>query len=260
MALHNPHPQRRQRGITLIELMVGITIGLLVVLAATGTLVLNRTSGNTISDTAALTNQANQAMRQITDALRQAGAFEIVPYAPGGTTVLNEIQFNLGDPTSATAPSVLTGQNDTGSATIKPDTVTVFYQNRAAAVTRDCLGNSVTGLGTQIQSTYSVASGNLQCLGVNAGAQPVAANVEDLQLQYLEVTGANSQWRTAAAVANWNAVVAVNVCLQVRGDVNHGGLLTGNYVNCAGTSTAHSNNLRLVLRQTVQLRNRFNNL
>lgn len=250
-----------QRGATLIELMVGLVIGLLVVLAATSTLIINRTSGNTISDSAALSMQANQAMRQISFALKQAGAFEVVPFTPSGSTTPNEVTFILGD-LDKPAPRVLSGSNDVGSGAIKPDALTVYFTNRDTTVTRDCLGNSVSGLNAEISNAYTVASGDLRCNGNNP-AQALANNVEDMQLLYLVMNGSSSQWFKAnevEAASAWNRVVAVDVCIQVRGDVNHGTLLADTFINCNNVETSNDKYMRLVMRQTVQLRNRFNNL
>lgn len=255
------HPTlRSQRGVTLIELMVGLTIGLLVVLAATGTIVLNRTSANTVSDTAAVTSQANNVMRQIAYLVRQAGAFELQP-TDTGAAAASQV-FNLADPAS-TAPVAVTGVNGTSGAS---DEVTFGFANRGAAVTRDCLGNLTNTIHAQVPNRFFVNAGNLNCQGLAGNAaQSMAQNVEDFQVLYLTEVGAGLQWLDAAQVialgaTTWNRVVAVDLCLQIRGEVNHGSLLVGNYVNCANTQTAHSNFFRVVLRQTVQLRNRMNNL
>jgi Tfp pilus assembly protein PilW len=69
-----------EAGLSLVELLVGIAIGLMVVLAATGTLVLNRSSSNTISDTAAITAQASNALRQMAYLLRQTGPWSQRPH------------------------------------------------------------------------------------------------------------------------------------------------------------------------------------
>lgn len=258
----------RQRGISLIELLVGITIGMLVVLAATGTIVLNRVAGNTVSDTAAVTSQASNAMRQMAFILRQAGAIELEPTstaAPAAEQVFNLGSMNRAFLATAAAPGVsqelILGTNGSGTG-VNSDTLTVRYANRDSTVTRDCLGATTAGLNLPITNVFNIAlsSGkpNLTCQG-----EPMAQNIEDLQVLYLTESGAGWQWMNAtqvAAAASWNRVVAAQICLQVRGDINHGTALVGNYTNCANTQTAHDRFYRLVVRQTVQLRNRMNNL
>ncbi len=254
---HRPTPHQ-QVGASLIELMVGITIGMLVVLAAMSTIVLNRTSSTTIADTSALTSQGNNVLRQMAYFIRHAGTVELTPL--DAAAPLSEQRFSLGDPASA-APAIIAGLNGAGVA---PDEVTATFLHRGANVTRDCLGNGAAlAIGAAIPNRFFLNGGNLNCQGLaGTPAQPVAQNVEDLQVTYLIEAGggATRQWVTANAVANWNDVVAANICIQIRGDVNYGALSTGNFTNCSNVVTANDGPMRMVLRQTVQLRNRSNNL
>lgn len=287
----SPVPHRRlatrQSGVSLVELLVGVTIGLLVVLAATGTLVLNRTSSNTISDTANVTAQASNALRQMVYTLRQTGATESTP-SPD-TAALTPVQQVIDlvapgtplpgsgfmHPVTATATGILTGRNNLTASGMTFDELTYVFASRGAAISRDCLGNQVAAINGDLPNRFFLQADNpaanisdtnrpnLMCQGLTANvAQPVARNVEDLQIRYLVDQGATQQWRNAAQVAAgaWNQVIAVELCLLVRGDVNHGAVLTGNYTNCNDVVTAHDRFWRVALRQTVQLRNRYNNL
>ena len=278
----------RQYGVSLVELLVGIAIGLMVVLAATGTLVLNRTSSNTISDTANVTAQASNAMRQMVYTLRQTGATESTP-SPD-TAALPAVQQYVDlvapgtplpgsgfiHPVTATATGILSGRNNLTASGMTYDELTYVFASRGAAISRDCLGNQVAAINGDLPNRFFLQADNpaanvsdtnrpnLMCQGLTANAaQPVARNVEDLQIQYLVDQGATQQWRNATQVAllgAWNQVIAIELCLLVRGDINHGAVLTGNYTNCNGVVTAHDRFWRVALRQTVQLRNRYNNL
>ena len=53
--MHNP---RKQQGLTLVELMVGIAIGLLVIAVAMGSLMVSRGISGTVSDASAIQQQA----------------------------------------------------------------------------------------------------------------------------------------------------------------------------------------------------------
>ena len=66
-----------QRGVTLIELMVGITIGLLTVAVAMGALMVSRGISGTVSDASTIQQQAAYAMRVIGLQLRQAGSLRL---------------------------------------------------------------------------------------------------------------------------------------------------------------------------------------
>ena len=240
--------------------MVGITIGLLVVLAATGTIVLNRVSANTISDTSLVTAQANNALRVIAYTLRNTGAFELQATDNSATTA--EQIFNLGNVANS-APGTVSGIN---GASGTPDEFTVNFTNRANGATRDCLGNQAANQHADIPNRFFLNAGSLSCEGVAGNAaQPVADNIEDLQVLYLTEVGAGTQWLNADAVTAigataWNQVIAAEVCIQVRGDINHGSAMTGNFINCSNASTPHNAVYRVVVRQTVQLRNRMNNI
>jgi type IV pilus assembly protein PilW len=284
VASHHVH----NRGLSLIELLVGIAIGLLVVLAALGTIVLNRTTGNTISDGAALTGQANNALRQIASAMRQAGALEPTlddrSPAPVATEMHNAL-FVLAQ-TNDAQPTTIRCREGPGTCSINPETLIVSYLNRnppgattSSAVTRDCQGAGVITPSEQINNFFTLAGGELQCRsttgrGLDAAAttgvndlsanQPILNNVEVFLVRYLVDQGNNTLlWQRANAIqtaGTWNQVVAAEICLRVRGEVNHGTLMTGTYIDCDGTTQNHSQFLRLVVRQTVQLRNRGNNL
>ena len=66
---------RKQRGLTLVELMISMTLGLLVVLAATGLLVSSKSSYTTQDDDAVVRDTGRFALENIARSLRQA-AFE----------------------------------------------------------------------------------------------------------------------------------------------------------------------------------------
>ena len=61
---HIRHPQR-QHGLSMIELLVGLTIGLLTISVAIGTLVISRQVSGTVNDASQLQQQAAQAFRSI---------------------------------------------------------------------------------------------------------------------------------------------------------------------------------------------------
>ena len=82
MRTHSPNPQAafsRQRGATLLELMVGITIGLLTVTVALGALMISRGVSGTVSEASQLQQQASYAFRVIGQQLRQAGGRQLDP-------------------------------------------------------------------------------------------------------------------------------------------------------------------------------------
>lgn len=267
----------RQSGLSLIELMVGVVIGLMVVMAGLGTMVLSKSAGTTIADTSALTAQANNIMRQVTFFTRQTGAVEVRPrtdldpdYKP---------RYYIGNSDDPVTPTFISGQNAVGTGTPATDSITVWMEHRGNAVTRDCLGEAPgtePAPGMWTGNTFAVTAGKLQCqtrwatptnqsTAPATNTQPIADNVEDFQIRYLRQDPATmlTRWVDASGLTTpdqWSEVIAVELCLQIRGETDYGALMAGTYTDCAGANQNQSQFLRLVLRHTVQLRNRMNNL
>ena len=80
--MRHPVGLPRQRGVSLIELLIGLVIGLLVVVAAMGSLVYTRASSLLIGDSTRLQQEAATAFRIIGGVARQAGARHLED-APG---------------------------------------------------------------------------------------------------------------------------------------------------------------------------------
>ena len=76
-----PHAKKysRQRGFSLVELMVGLTIGLFVVLAAVGSLVYTQATATIVGDSARIQQTADSVFRNLGFHVAQAGALSIEP-------------------------------------------------------------------------------------------------------------------------------------------------------------------------------------
>lgn len=68
---------RRQRGISLIEILVGLTIGLLIVGVALGAVQISRQLAGTTSEASKLQQQASHVLRIVGNQVRQAGALQL---------------------------------------------------------------------------------------------------------------------------------------------------------------------------------------
>ncbi len=270
--MKNVHrPRRLQHGLSLIETMVGITVGLLTVLAAVGTLMVTRQGGTTVSESYRLSSAGNATMRLIAATIRQAGATELVQAAPGGNVSFG---FFTDRAAGAAGDQLVSGTEGAGGV---PDTLVVSYQHRDDDVTRDCLGNSPGAPPERIDNTFSVTTVELRCVGnrgstgtvIGAGAQALVGDnanqntqiaVEDFQVWYWVINAAGQQRRVtannvpAATPLGWPAVDAVEVCLQLRGTATN--YPTANFTNCAGTSVANGGRLHQVFRGVYKLRNR----
>lgn len=267
--MKNVTQPKKQRGLSLIETMVGISVGLLTVLAAVGTLMVTRQGSTTVSESYRVSSAGNTAMRLIAATIRQGGAAELD-------------QTNVGDPVSFQAPTLraagaggdqlVTGIEGAAGAS---DTLVVSYEHRDPTVTRDCLGNSPGAPPERIDNTFSVNNVELRCVGnrgstgavIGGGAQALVGDnnepntqiaVEDFQVWYWVINAAGQQRRLTAAnvPANggWPAVDAVEVCLQLRGTATN--YPAANFTNCNDASVANGGRLHQVFRGVYKLRNR----
>lgn len=271
------HRVDRQRGLSLVELLVGITIGLLVVIAALGSLAFTQVTSTAVGDSARLQQKANSAFRTMGFQLRQAGATEVVFYAGSGQVGFSS-QPNLGWNGTGV---VVTGLDGSGSA---PDTLRMSYEDGSNS--RDCLGNPpVATAGVRVDNEFFVDTGRLMCRGADGTVQAIVDGVEDFQVTYgvQATTGlpspavpAASGVASAAAVpatTNYRTFTAatapfgpplpaglmpppgwsVTVCLQLRGDVR-GELPAGTTTaGCSGT-VAGDGYVRRAYRNTFSLR------
>jgi type IV pilus assembly protein PilW len=222
----------RQSGMGLIELMVGLVVGLLVVIAATGSLVTTRTASRVMGDSTRLQQDAATAFRVIGQTARQAGARRLVDL-PGGAVSFNPqyqgIQVN---PNTALPISI----KGTDGARNGPDTLTIdrdhtLASNITAVATSfdsaDCLGDSVTP-GQSVSNTFLVDGGLLKCdgSGKTKGTYGLVAGVEDFQVWYGLRESDGLRYTTASALAQrspapWDQVEALRICLRLAGELNN---------------------------------------
>ena len=246
---HSLKAQRKQRGVSLIELLIGLTIGLLVAVAAVGSLVYTKVSSTAVGDSSRLQQDASNAMRVIGHQLRQTGARRLAD-ANGGNVIFNPSYQGLTPPTNFL---ILTG---TDGASNGSDTLSISLDVDPAVDARDCLGQ--TPAGTAITSTFSVSAGELRCLGSAASAttQAIVEGVEDFQVWYGVRSLTGLRYVAAGAVTNWDTVEAVQVCLRLVGEVRGNPTVTATTPGCiAGQSIASDGRIRRVFQQVFNLRN-----
>lgn len=246
-----------QRGVSLLELLIGITIGLLVSVAAVGSLVFTRVAATTVSDTVRLQQDAAVAMRMIGRQLKQVGAYPIQDATAGG---IGRVQFFTGYLGIANQGRSIEGINDVRDSF----TTAVGISNDAAAAATDCFSQQAQAGQATVTSTFQVtAAGAFRCQGTNGTFQPVLNNVENLQVWYAVPIGVTKQYFAANQISintgitpNWNQVQGVQVCLQLVGET------TGNptvvdptVLDCNGNVMVSDGRIRRAFRQVFNLRN-----
>lgn len=228
---------QRQKGLSLIELMIGITIGLLVSLAALGALTFSRVSATTVSDTVRLQQDASVAMRMIGHQLRQARAVALQEIA----VFADVASVSYAAYTGVTPPGAPPGGADEvavyGVNGAAFDSFTVSFSASPSVASTNCMGVNTLAPGTNtIASSFDVVTASLRCRGLNADiatpapANAVIDNVEDMQVWYGVRDAANNiRYITANQVGvlpwptnlpptvAWSNVGAIMVCLRLAG-------------------------------------------
>jgi len=244
--------RQRQQGLTLIELLVGLFLGLLVIAAALGTLAVSRSVAGTVSELTQLQQQGAYALHAIGIQLRQAGSLSLteVPGMPG-VFAFDDSYRGLDD-----EGVHVSGTDGAGNA---PDTLTASSQPAApASQRRDCLGQAVSG--DRVRNSFRIGDGQLRCLGSGSPvANALTDNAANFQVHYRVMTQDGTQRLTATQVGSadlWSSVKAVEVCLHLEGNTSGDAAASGSYEDCHGVERSRNGRLHIVLRNVFDLRTR----
>ncbi|WP_052223986.1 PilW family protein [Comamonas testosteroni] len=267
-----------QQGVTLLELMVGIAIGLMVVAVALGALMASRSISGTVSDATGIQQQAAYAMRVIGQQLRQAGSIYLnLDNASGLSSAIaasTPVAFEASAAASGSGNS-FTPATDTLSGTSSSLTIgyrryteAVFNNTAAQSLVRNCLGGPAdTSTDQRLESIFTFTNGRLQCAGNGSTAQPIVQNVADFQVRYLLQDNSapgntRIQYLSAAALGteNWAKVQAVEVCLVLYGDEVIDMPAGSSYTGCNGAvdmttlTGTRTRRMHIAFRNVFQLR------
>lgn len=265
-----PANHSNQKGATLIELLVGISIGLLTVAVGLGAIMVSRGVSGTVSDASQLQQQASYAFRVIGQQIKQSGGRPLDPNTDPRDPV---VFIPAGVALTSTTP--VTGKDSPASTEFN---ISIRYQNSSEPVlaanpasaavsgylSRDCLGEN-PGVGTYplITSQFrrNTASNTLECAG-SGGAQPIISGVTDFQIRYLQqALDATLQPRLRYSSAtglstgpDWSNIYGVEVCLEIEGQevVN---TLGSTYTKCDGSTADRGNRIRMVFKNIFYIRN-----
>ena len=249
-----------QAGLTLIELMIGLAVGLLVVAVATVSLLGSRSVTGAVSDISGIQQQAAYVMRTFGTQLRQAGSLylDLGLDADGDGEITSATAFQLrGSTYTAIA-------ENNGSVTIRFTGYEEPTFANAGPISRNCLGapgSIPAGTTASIESIFTLNGTDLRC-----NDQPIAQNVAAFQVRYL-LQGTDQDdptmlYTNSAGVADWNRVQGVEVCLVLFGteriDLPEGASYTGcdgsTAVNITTLAAPRTNRMHYVFRNVFQLR------
>ena len=273
--MHTQHLQ--QRGISLIELLIGIAIGLMTLAVAMGALMASRSVTGTVADASQLQQQASHVFRIFGQQLRQAGSLRL-----NLATQKTDDATDFGANDLVAFESSATGfdsQTDVLSGIDSPDQNAyklttgyrnykepVYPDNTLESLQRDCLGQQDSTNPNRIQSRFVLTDTNLMCAG-SGTPQPIASNVANFQVRYLLQTFPSSkgspQLRYVSATEvgnNWSNVYAVEICIVLFGtEILPEG---GSYADCpaANGTSANTPTNSLASPRTNRLHKAFRNV
>ncbi len=254
-----------QAGLTLIELMIGLAVGLLVVAVATVSLLGSRSVTGAVSDISGIQQQAAYVMRTFGTQLRQAGSLylDLGLDADGEGEITSATAFQL----RGNSEQAITEAEGTGAITIQYTGYEEPTFANAGPISRNCLGapgSIPAGTTASIESIFTLNGTDLRC-----NDQPIAQNVAAFQVRYL-LQGTDQDdptmlYTNRDDVADWNQVQGVEVCLVLFGteriDMPTDDPDLTSYTDCDGTRvdmTAltgnRTNRMHYVFRNVFQLR------
>lgn len=280
LRIHSPSRISTQRGFSLIELMVGITVGLITVAVGLGALISSRGVTGTIGDASQLQQQASYAFRVIGQQTRQAGSLRLnlaaQKLASATVDAADPVAFETKTADFDPAAHTIQGKDTPGTNEFK---LAVGYRNytevlnsaaTGASQFRDCLGLQNASKPSLIQSQFvlDTTKGELVCAGSDGTKQSLIQNVADFQVRYLVQTDAliglpKIQYVNATTAAtDWTRVFAVEVCLTLYGTEIIDMPTGSKYRSCDGAtdvdmtslSSPRTKRMHMTFRSVYQLR------
>lgn len=250
--------RRNLRGVTLIELLIGISIGLLVTLAALGTMTFTRITTTTVSDTVRMQQDASVVFRMIGQQIRQARSIALQQQALNADVTIADYAPYTGV-TPPGAPREVAVYGVEGGVS---DAFTVSF-SLSPVDSRHCMGfATVAPVTNTVFSSFDVTNGALRCRASDGSgnAQEIINNIEDLQVWYgdRDPLTSNIRYRNAAQVGNlnWGNIGSVMICIRLAGTSRSAPQpAVNNFRGCQNELIPWDGRFRRVYTQVYTLRN-----
>ena len=245
-----------QYGLTLIELMVSLVIGLVLSIVASSTYLYSKQAYNAVSENSQMEENGRSALLLLARNIQTSGYQTLVesgvPPKPGGDSGdrIKGCDFGMVSPQNASSGADLACNSSAPAGSSPSASIAVFYDTDAYTSSGaqfqgfNCLGQSAALDPTNgkylvrsyffistssVQTTYGTTTmGQLSCvtesnsLG-NFQAQPLIPGVHQMAITYLLPSGLDptvSQKETSAAILEasntWKTVSAVEICVLTK--------------------------------------------
>jgi type IV pilus assembly protein PilW len=248
-----------QQGYTLPELLIGMTLGLLIIAAATAAYGTSKQTWNAMAAADAVHANARVALRNIREQAHMAGASFLIASSHSTSDQANAdaIDFNVEiSPPEDAGQSTLAGVNGTKYL----ESLTLGHWHALDAI--DCQGNTGS-THTSVRNDYKLNTNKeLSCKDLNltnSTYQALAEGVEDFQLRYAEAhpNTQTIQWKTANQVTDMAQVLAIEVCLRVASiKTVHNTKPNTNIKGCQDEALPSDGRVRRTFKRVMALRNR----
>lgn len=241
------------KGLTLIELMVSLVVGLLLAIIASSSYLYSKQAYNAVSETSQIEENGRFALNLLAKNIQSAGYVAIDPTTLFvNTPTVNKItgcDFGMTAPQTASSQSDFTCLGSTPAGTSRSSSIGVFFETDppgAGLTGVDCLGNNAVSIGTkfEVRARFFISNstvqtpngattmGQLSCVTDPTGgagvfsSQPLIPGIHQLGVSYLIPSGilaadgkpskTAQRSRTAAqlqAANEWGLVTGVELCV-----------------------------------------------
>ncbi|MDN6320155.1 MAG: PilW family protein [Marinobacter sp.] len=255
-----------QKGLSLVELMIAMALGLILILGVTQIFLGSKQTYTVVNAQSQTQENARVVRHFLGRGLRHAGYWDdsAVPrlFPEIGAFAENQI--------------VLAANNDSADAAVLDgtDTITVRFNGTLDRQLRGCTGTVPTENQIVVDRYYVAPAAatdlvpRLMCesqlqtmtgAAVSTSTQPLIVGIENLQIEFgLAGSGGIIRYVTADAVTNWSTVRSVRYALLATSNQNMAGEENTRTYDLIGGETATASGdsrLRQVQRDTVFLRN-----
>jgi len=234
-------PRRNQAGHTLLELTIAAALGLVVIAGVVATYRAQRMAWTHASDTQHMHDAGMNALMLVGEQIQMAGFVPAdLPDDRPGMPVFGCTAGRPKGSDDTLGCETLAGRSDGIAVEYLGDDKSTWLSS-AGKVT-DCLGQEVGDTASLVVNRYyakassSTGEPELYCEGSgrNGTAQPLVEGVEQLRVRYWLADAAQAVDASAIGKDQWAFVVAVDLCVLVRGAALGA---RARYTSCDGTVT-----------------------
>ncbi|RKU03668.1 type IV pillus assembly protein [Burkholderia sp. Nafp2/4-1b] len=253
---------RRSRAHTLLEVLIAMTVGLLVLVAAGALYHTQRVAQRRAEDGFRMRDAAATALMLIGQQIQMAGFRPLdVEGASSFPPVFGCSAGRVRGDGAQVRCEAVRAASDAVLIRYVGDTVSTWATNGAQV--SDCLGQGVGAPGERplVENRFdahvspSTGEPELYCEGSGRPGtpQPVVSGIDQLRVRYLRREGAQFVDANAMGAGDWRDVVAVHLCVRARGEPMHE---PARHADCDGrTVVSQEGRAHLVLHRIVALRN-----